>query len=83
MYFFCFWYETTNKHTTMLFKEESEFYSKIIKTIMVKQNKYIYIINMQNLPMNNNNYCNILLTHSKIKIWKHLAYYLTVNNNTQ
>lgn len=55
----------------MLFKEESEFYSKIIKTIMVKQ-KYIYI-NMQNPPMNNNNYCNILLTHSKIKKWKHLA----------
>lgn len=65
----------------MLFKEESEFYSKIIKTIMLKQ-KYIYI-NMQNPPMNNNNYCNILLTHSKIKKWKHLAYYLTVNNKTQ
>lgn len=39
-------------------------------------------INMQKLPMNNN-YCNILLTHSKIKKWKHLAYYLTVNNKTQ
>lgn len=79
MYFGCFRYETTNKHTTMLFKEESEFYSKTIKTIIVIQKKYI---NMQNLLMNKN-YCNILLTHSKTKKWKHLAYYLTVNNKTQ